>query len=295
MRILLTGANGFLGGYLQRALQSRGDLLRLGRTAPSEIFADFSKEIPSIPEVDLVVHAAGAAHFLPKTAEEKALFHAVNVQGTEKLLRRLSENSLKPKSFVFISSVAVYGQETGKQINEDSPLLGSTPYAVSKILAEQLILDWGIKHGVSTYVLRLPLIVGEHAPGNLRAMQKAIQSGYYFRIGKGESRKSMVLAEDVAALATRLTIGGGIYNLTDNVDPKLAELDTAMALRINKSVKIIPLALIKPLAMIGDRISFFPINTYRLKKLTGELTFDCSKAKRELNWAPKSVLSWLSE
>jgi nucleoside-diphosphate-sugar epimerase len=192
--------------------------------------------------------------------------------------------------------VAVYGQETGELINEDSPLLGSSPYAVSKILAEQLILDWGKKQGVTTYILRLPLIVGEHAPGNLRAMQKAIQSGYYFRIGKGESRKSMVLAEDVAALVSRLTGGGGgIYNLTDNADPKLAELDTAMALRIHKSVKIVPLAIIRPLAMIGDRISVFPINTYRLKKLTGELTFDCSKARRELNWAPKSVLSWLTE
>ena len=296
MRILLTGANGFLGAYLQRELQSRGDLFRLGRTSPAEVFADFSKEIPAIPEVDLVVHAAGVAHFLPKTAEEEAQFHTVNVQGTEKLLRRLSENSLAPKSFVFISSVAVYGQETGKLINEDSPLLGSTPYAVSKILAEQLILDWGEKQGVSTYILRLPLIVGEHAPGNLGAMQKAIRSGYYFRIGKGDSRKSMVLAEDVAALVSRLTGGGGgIYNLTDNVDPKLAELDTVMALRINKSVKVIPLALIKPLAMIGDRFSFFPINTYRLKKLRDELTFDCSKAKRELNWEPKSVLSWLSK
>lgn len=295
MKYLLTGGNGFLGKYLAKSLASKGELIQLGRSPQSDISADFSQEIPSLPETDMVVHAAGTAHFIPKTPEEKALFHTVNVQGTEKLINRLSENTNLPKTFVFISSVAVYGLETGELIKEDTPLLGKTPYALSKIKAEELILDWGKKYGVVTFILRLPLIVGENAPGNLGAMQKAIQAGYYFRVGKGDSRKSMVLAEDIADLIPLLAeYEGGIFNLTDGVDPKISELDFIMASQVNKSVKVIPIALIKPFAKLGDKISLFPINTYRLEKLIGQLTFDSSKAKKELNWSPNPVLNWFS-
>lgn len=296
MIYLLTGGNGFLGKYLAKSLRSNGELIQLGRTSQSDIVADFSKEIPKLPVVNMVVHAAGTAHFIPKTLSEKELFFRVNVQGTEKLLNRLSENPTLPKTFVFISSVAVYGQDTGDLIKENAPLMGATPYALSKIKAEELILDWGKKNGVATFILRLPLIVGENAPGNLGAMQKAIQAGYYFRVGDGESRKSMVLAEDVAGWIPLLTgFKGGIYNLTDGADPKISELDSAIAAKAEKTVKVIPLALIKPFAKLGDLVSLLPINSYRLEKLIGQLTFDCTKAKRELNWSPRPILSWFTE
>ncbi|MEB2777528.1 NAD-dependent epimerase/dehydratase family protein [Algoriphagus sp. D3-2-R+10] len=295
MKYLLTGGNGFLGKYLAKSLASKGELIQLGRSSQSDIYVDFSGEVPSVPEVDMVIHAAGTAHFIPKTLEEKALFHTVNVQGTEKLLKRISGNINKPKAFIFISSVSVYGRDTGALITEEAPLLGTTPYAVSKIQAERLIVEWGEKEGISTFILRLPLIVGENAPGNLGAMHKAIQAGYYFRVGNEDSCKSMVLAEDVARLVPTLTTSkGGIFNLTDGVDPKISDLDSAMADKLNKTVRVIPQTFIKLLAKFGDTISMFPINTYRLEKLTGHLTFDCSKAKQELNWSPKPVLSWFS-
>lgn len=296
MKYLLTGGTGFLGEYLVKSLSSTGELIQVGRSPQSDIFVDLSKDIPLLPQADIVVHAAGTAHFIPKTKEQIALFQKVNVQGTEKLLKRLSEKDTLPKTFVFISSVAVYGKDTGELIKEDAALLGNTPYAVSKIEAERLITEWGKKHEIVTFILRLPLIVGENAPGNLGAMQKAIQGGYYFRVGKGEARKSMVLAQDIAQLIPKLTpFKGGVYNLTDGINPKVSDLDSSMAAQLNKSVKVIPEALIKPLAKIGDIFSIFPINSYRLEKLTGQLTFDCSKAKQELNWCPNPVLNWFSK
>ena len=294
MKYLLTGGSGFLGKYLVKSLAAKGELIQLGRSSQADIYVDFSGEVPALPQTDMVIHAAGIAHFIPKTVEEKALFHTVNVLGTEKLLNRLSENNNKPKTFVFISSVSVYGRDVGDLITEESPLLGTSPYAVSKIQAEQKILEWGKRVGVATVILRLPLLVGENAPGNLGAMQKAIRAGYYFRVGKGDSRKSMVLAADVAALVPTL-FKGGIFNLTDGVDPKISELDFAMAAKLNKTVKVIPEPLIKPLAKLGDKISMFPINTYRLEKLIGQLTFDCSKAKDELNWSATPVLDWFTK
>lgn len=106
----------------------------------------------------------------------------------------------------------------------------------------------------------------------------------------------MVLAEDIARLIPGLTAHqGGIFNLTDGVDPKISELDSAMAFLYKKSIKVIPLAFIRPFAMLGDKISMLPINTYRLEKLIGQLTFDCTKAKKELNWSPRPALTWFSK
>ena len=295
MKYLLTGASGFLGKYLLQTLIQKGTVTTLGRSTGSDIKADFQHELPPVPEVDMVVHAAGTAHFLPTTKEEISLFFNVNVKGTKRMLDRLAENKTLPAVFVFISSVAVYGKDCGSLIDENSETLGKTPYAESKLKAEQMILEWGKKHKVKVFILRLPLIVGENPPGNLGAMQKAIRKGYYFRIGNGDARKSMVLAEDIANLIPDLfNFKEGIYNLTDRVDPKICELDVAIGQKWKKSVKEIPMSLVKLFAKIGDRFGFFPVNTYRLEKLTAELTFDSTKAVEYLKWNPRAVLTWVS-
>ena len=77
-------------------------------------------------------------------------------------------------------------------------MLGGTPYADSKIQAEELLREWGKLNNVNMLILRLPLLVGENPPGNLGSMIRAIKKGYYFRIGDGSARRSMVLAEDIA-------------------------------------------------------------------------------------------------
>ncbi len=295
MKYLLTGASGFLGKYLLQSLVQSGTMITMGRSANSDIQANFQHELPPLPVVDMVVHAAGAAHFLPTTQEEKNQFFNVNVKGTKSLLDRLAENETFPSVFVFISSVSVYGKDSGKLINENSNTLGKTPYAESKLKAEQMIVEWGKEYGVKVFILRLPLIVGENPPGNLGAMQNAIKKGYYFRIGKGDSRKSMVLAEDIAKLLPDLpNFTAGIYNLTDGYDPKICELDKALGKKWGKNIKVIPLRLVKILARIGDKLKFFPVNSYRLEKLTGELTFDSTKAVEHLKWNPRPVLTWLS-
>lgn len=289
--ILLTGSSGFLGYYLRKELSVTGDCITLGRGTDQNIHCDLSREIPLIPSVSYVVHNAGKAHVVPRNMAEAQDFFDVNVTGTQNLLAGLEPIKSQLKAFVFISSVAVYGLEEGEDVSESAPLAGNSPYAKSKIEAENLVRNWGKTNVVPALILRLPLVVGAHNPkGNLATMIRGLDKGFYFRPGDGKAKKSMVLAEDVAKLVSRLEARSGTFNLTDGAHPSFAELDTAIAHSLGKKVKSIPQRFLKVLAGVGDILPFFPLNGDKYKKMTASLTFDDQLAKVQLQWSPTKVI-----
>jgi nucleoside-diphosphate-sugar epimerase len=240
----------------------------------------------------LVVHCAGKAHSIPKTDFEKKQFYDINVTGTINLLKGLKESGL-PNQFVFISSVSVYGQEIGSCINENHSLDAKDSYGLSKIKAEKVILDWCEENKVICTILRLPLLIGKNPPGNLGAMIKAINKGYYFNIDGGKAKKSMVLARDVASFIDIVAPVGGIYNLTDGIHPNFSQLSLAIS---NKKSFSLPLNLAKLMGKIGDIIGDkFPVTSLKIKKITSDLTFDDTKARELLNWKPEGVLVYLKK
>lgn len=88
MQILLTGANGFLGNILQQELKENA-LTKLGRSS-ADVIVNLATTVPVFEKsFDLVIHAAGQAHLVPKSIDEINLFHEVNVQGTAHLLNGL--------------------------------------------------------------------------------------------------------------------------------------------------------------------------------------------------------------
>jgi nucleoside-diphosphate-sugar epimerase len=290
MKIVLTGASGFLGKAILEA--GIGELVSIGRSLDNHIKWDLKGNVDNFPVCDMVVHAAGKAHMIPKNESEVKSFFDINVLGTENLLRSL--DTVPPSCFVFISSVAVYGVEEGEMIKEDHPLEGKTPYALSKIQAEELVKIWGHNRGVNVVILRLPLITGKNPPGNLAALYKAIKKSYYFRIGSGQAQKSMVGAADIAALLPTLLDKNGIYHLTDGRHPRINEVDRLIASLQGKSVRSIPATFMRLLAKVGDYVPGFPLNTQRLNKLNATLTFDDTKARKELDWNPNPALQYLA-
>jgi GlcNAc-P-P-Und epimerase len=291
LKILLTGSNGFLGYQIQTVLNPTLDFTTLSRSN-SSINCDISNFIPVLPQVNIVIHAAGKAHSVPKTLEEKQAFFDVNFKGTQNLLKGLEECQSLPKAFVFISSVAVYGRENGVNIPEDAPLLAKDPYGLSKIQAEQLVLDWCKRNNVICTILRLPLLVGPNAPGNLGVMIKGIKRGYYFNIAGGNAQKSMVLAEDIAKFIIDAAMVGGIYNLTDGYHPTFNELSKVISFQLGKGrVYNLPESIAKMFAFTGDIFGkVFPFNTNMYNKITSTLTFDDSAARRAFGWNPKSII-----
>jgi nucleoside-diphosphate-sugar epimerase len=259
--ILITGYNGYLGMHLTNAIP-RSNLILLGRDANADIQCDLALSIPEIhleQQIERVIHVAGKAHIVPKNAAEEKAFYDVNEEGTRHLLKGLDNLKCKPKQVVFISSIAVYN--------------ASTPYAQSKLQAEQLITDWCVKNTCNALILRLPLIFGFGAPGNLGAMERAIQKGYYFGVGTGKAKRSVVLIEElVEELCHLVGSESGTYNLISK-DMSYIEVEAIFASKYHKKIRRLPSILVRLLAQIGNFVPGFPINFYRLQKLENTETY----------------------
>lgn len=294
--ILVTGASGFLGKEIYFYLVNKNyNVITLGRSSNSDIICDLSTQVPNLPlqKIDYVVHVAGKAHLVPKTDKDVLDFYNVNVKGTQNVLKSL-ENNL-PKTIIFISTVAVYGKDTGEMIDESYPLNGDTAYSRSKILAEEKISLFCQEKNINIVILRPPLITGVFPAGNLKDLINAIKKGYYFRIGSGEAKRSMVSATSIAEIIPSLFDKNGIYNLTDRVHPSLKEIDLYLGKIYGKTIKTLPFFIFKVLAKIGDVFPFFIFNSIKLNKLSNSLTFTDEKAVRDFNWNPDSALKYLRD
>ena len=237
------------------------------------------------------MHACGKAHVVPRTPEEEKAFYDVNYEGTRNLCAALEKAGV-PKALIFISTVAVYGCESGDLISEEHPLNGDTPYAKSKIMAEDFLTKWCYEHGVVLGILRPSLLAGKNAPGNLGTMVNGIRKGFYLNISGGKVRKSVLMAEDIARLLPLLIEKGGVYNVCDTNQPTFGEISASVAKQLGKHKPIsIPYWMAWCMAKVGDLLgSKAPINSYKLSKMTESLTFSNEKARRELGWEPLDVL-----
>lgn len=292
-KLLFTGASGFLGNNIKPLLQNEYEMVHtLGLSEDDDVRINLASSVPELDtRYDLVLHACGKAHTVPRTEAERKSFYDVNYQGTVNLCAALEKAGV-PKSLIFISTVAVYGCESGEMITEDHPLNGNTPYAESKKMAEAYLTGWCAQHDVILSIIRPSLIAGVNAPGNLGAMVRGIKTGRYLSINHGKAKKSVLMAEDIARLIPKLAGVGGTYNVCDSHNPSFGELEHLISAQLGKKAPVsIPYWFANCLALCGNLLgSKAPINSLKLKKITESLTFSNEKARKALNWEPLDVL-----
>lgn len=278
-RLLFTGGTGFVGRNIMADLQQLYDVTVCGAPIVDR-------------QYDIVFHASGKAHSIPHTESEVNEFFDANYGGTVNLCAGLDHFGI-PESIIYLSTVAVYGCESGKMIDETHPLDGTTPYAKSKLMAEQYLSEWCAARGVCLTILRSALIAGRDAPGNLGAMVNAISRGRYVNIAGGRARKSMLMAHDLVRLIPLVASRGGVYNVCDDHHPSFAELSSLISSSLGCPLPLsIPYPIAKLLALICDCFSLrFPFNSGRLSKMTQSLTFSNARARYALGWTPLDVLS----
>lgn len=290
MKILLTGSNGFLGKIIYNRISYQNLVQTLNRSN-STYNCNLSKDIPSLDnDIEVVIHSAGLAHLQNCKNEEYVLN---NIVATNNLLTSL-EKCYTLKQFIFISSVSVYGIESGENITEEHPLLAKDSYGLSKIEAENSVINWCKKNQISYIILRLPLVIGEDPPGNLKNMINGIRLGYYFNIGLGNAKKSMVLGDDIAKIILNFENTSSIYNLTDGEHPSFFQLSEAISKKYNyRKPKSIPYFIARIFSFMGDYLGRnFIFNSKKFTKINSTLTFSNKKAINNFGWSPTKVLDY---
>ena len=209
-RVLVTGANGFLGSRIGNHLCSDGhEVLGTGRrrhanrvsyTYRRAELSSHSARHALLDGVETVVHCAGLAHKFQRTPSDGEFRHA-NAALTKNIVAAAAEAEVR--RIVLISSSSVYG--SGRSGMGESQETGpETAYAKSKLEAERLAAELCTKQGLALTILRPATIYGVGDPGNIRRLIESIVSGRFIWIGRGENAKSLVAVEDVAAAVARV-------------------------------------------------------------------------------------------
>lgn len=294
MRILVTGATGFIGTRLCKLLVSQGHavrgLSRGGRgTVPGVDYraadlTDPSSIKESLVAVDCIVHLAGRAHVLSKQGDSMALYRAVNCDATLQLARMAAQAEVK--RFVFISSIGVNGNQSGSQrFTEASPAQPAADYARSKLEAEIGLRELLQSTDTQWVIIRPPLVYGADAPGNFRTLLKVVDKGIPSPFPLVPNARSIVSVENLAALialaAQHPDAAGQLFLASDGSDVSTHQILGALAQGMQAPKWSIPvphsvLALCLKLLGKGDVYT----------QLCGSLTVDCSKARQILGYQP---------
>lgn len=257
-RVLITGASGFVGKVLARALRAEGivtvGLVRTAGTAPDvdvERVLDAS-DFDGIDErwmqdmrCDSVVHLAARVHVMHDTAvDPQASYRATNVEGTLRVARAARQAGAT--RFVYVSSVkAIAESSTGRPpLDEQCPAAPSDPYGLSKLEAEQSLLAYGAESGLEIVIVRPPLVYGPAVRANFLRMMDAVARGIPLPFGAITARRSLVyvgnLADALLQCATDPRAAGECFHVADDDAPSVTGLLRMVGDVLGKPARLLP-------------------------------------------------------
>lgn len=297
MRILVTGANGWVGRRLVACLRSVDfDVFVALRNQTSWVDSPASVIVGSIDgktdwqrlflDVQVIIHLAARVHVMRDTsADPLAAFRAVNVAGTLNLARQAAAAGVR--RFVFVSSVKVNGEATqpGQAFKETDAPDPQDPYAISKHEAEVGLRQIAADTGMEVVIIRPPLVYGPGVKANFAAFMRVVQRGWPLPLGAVHNQRSLVALDNLVDFIIGCTLHPQAANQTflvsDGHDLSTVELVRGMAQAAGVSARLLPVPvgfLQAAGSLLGKRDA--------VQRLCGNLQVDISKARRLLGWAP---------
>lgn len=310
MRILVTGASGFLASHLIRALQERGHTVRAlvrpssDTTRLEQASVDIHSGDVRLPEtlagamreVDAVFHLAAAIGVRRPLRD----YHAVNVTGTENVCRAAQAAGVK--RLVHVSSTSVYKQGLGVPVDETAPLAPPPdPYAVTKAAGDSLVQRLIAEEQLPASIVRTTTIFGPGDDLNFGRIAQRLLAGTSIVIGSGGNRVPVAFVDDVVQgllLVLEHEAAGEIYNITDDRCPTQAELLQEIADQVGaRPPRIhVPYRLLYGAAYLAERLAHATRSERAVVTRFGVLLygadnrFAIDKARRELGYEPRVSL-----
>ena len=296
-RVLVTGANGFVGralcadaaalGFVVRGivrspcdLPSGTESFRVGNIDDSTNWQD------ALAGCRVVVHLAARVHVMADTAANPLdEFRRINVQGTLNLARQAAAAGMN--RFVFISSVKVNGEATfsGQPFTADDVPAPLDAYGVSKMEAEQGLRELAAETGMEVVIIRPPLVYGLGVKANFSAMMRWLKRGVPLPLGAIHNQRSLVALDNLIDLIvtclTHPAAANQTFLVSDGEDVSTTELLRRMGQALGRPARLIPVPaswLKLAAAMVGKPDV--------AQRLCGSLQVDIEKTRRLLGWTP---------
>lgn len=296
-RVLVTGANGFIGIALCRCLHAEGfEVVAALRSQDTRFALQGVRSViighinaqtnwnEVVAGVDIVVHLAARVHAMSEVQRRQIdAYRAVNVEGTENLAECAARAGVK--RLIFLSSIKVNGEENTNTYSEQCPPSPEDAYGVSKMEAERILKEIADKSAMEVVILRPPLVYGPGVKANFLTLMRLVSQKIPFPLRSVKNQRSFVylgnLVDCIQCCLTHPSAAGQTYLVSDDQDLSTPELIRLLASAMNKSAFLFhfPVGMLNTLARLAGK-------TDALKRLLGSLTVDISKIKKDLSWRP---------
>ncbi len=296
--ILVTGANGFVGRALSRALICDGHtvtgLVRHEGSCASGVqeWVDDSQDFVGLTKAwlptlqpDCVVHLAARVHVMDDSATDPdAAFRATNVEGALRVAQAAVRSGVR--RLVFVSSIkAVAESDAGRPLREDDPAAPQDAYGRSKLEAEQALTRYGRETGLDVVIVRPPLVYGPEVRANFLRLLDAIWKGVPLPIASVRARRSLMyvdnLADALMHCATDPRAAHQCFHVADGADPTVAELARALGAHLQRPARLLPV----PVSFMrtAGRLTH---RSAQVDRLTDSLQVDAGRVRSVLDWQP---------
>jgi nucleoside-diphosphate-sugar epimerase len=303
MKVLLTGATGFIGKALVAELIQQNFHISIVVRQKTNLFPDEVKQFlvgdfesdpnfsASLSEVDCVIHLAGKAHILDK-AKTSVLdeFRKINTELTLSLAKQAVEAGVE--RFVFLSSIGVNGNQNNHPFSEIDAPNPQEPYAVSKYEAEQGLIKLAKSSGLEVVIIRPPLVYGDNAPGNFGRLIQWASSNFILPLPLGavNNVRSLIAIDNLVSFIITCALHpkstNEIFLISDNETLSTTQLLKKIAKVFNKKALLLPVpvswmvSVAKLLGKEADAVRLF-----------SSLIVDSNKARDLLDWHPVTTMN----
>lgn len=295
-RVLVTGATGFVGRTLCQTLAAAGYIVRAALRQAGPIPPGATEQAvvgdmtltPSwdaaLDGIDHVMHTAARAHVLGDAPANADLYLKMNAELTKRLA--LAAQRAGVRRFVYVSSIKVNGEGTnGAPYTPTQAPQPTDSYGVSKLRAEQELLELTTASSMCSVIVRPPLVYGPGVRANFLRLLHWIDRGRVLPFGAVDNRRSLVSVWNLADLLVHVigvdAAANRVWLVSDGHDLSTPELIRRIAGAMHRSPRLlsVPVAVLRTAGALAGRSA-------EVARLTGSLTVDISETRERLGWEP---------